>query len=186
MAITADEAGGATTTRARVLPDWAPFAAWALVLALMIGVSAAATGEGFVYGLDDPLIHLAVAESILKGGYGVNFPELSAPSSSILFPWMLAGLLAVGAGVWAPLILTLGASVASLALWRMILIRAGLSTQAAGWSALALMLRELLGTAFLYEPVQTVPPQLRAVVKATRATMSNAVLGAKLSKNSLG
>jgi hypothetical protein len=41
-------------------------------------------------------------------------------------------------------------------------------------SALALMLRELLGTAFLYEPVQTVPPQLRAVVKATRATMSNA------------
>jgi hypothetical protein len=41
-------------------------------------------------------------------------------------------------------------------------------------SALALMPRELLGTAFLYEPVQTVPPQLRAVVKATRATMSNA------------
>lgn len=140
MAITADEAGGATTTRVRTLPGWAPFAAWALVLALMIGVSATVTGEGFIYGLDDPLIHLAVAESILKGGYGVNFPELSAPSSSILFPWLLAGLLAVGAGVWAPLILTLGASFAALALWRMILMRAGLSASSAGWGGLALML----------------------------------------------
>jgi len=41
-------------------------------------------------------------------------------------------------------------------------------------SALALMMRELLGTAFLYEAPATVPPQLRAVVKQTRATMSNA------------
>lgn len=41
-------------------------------------------------------------------------------------------------------------------------------------SALAVMMRELLGTAFLYEAPATVPPQLRAVVKQTRATMSNA------------
>lgn len=41
-------------------------------------------------------------------------------------------------------------------------------------SALALMMRELLGTAFLYEAPASVPPQLRAVVKQTRATMSNA------------
>lgn len=41
-------------------------------------------------------------------------------------------------------------------------------------SALALMMRELLGTAFLYEAPANVPPQLRAVVKQTRATMSNA------------
>ena len=140
MAITADDARETTQTQARGLPAFAPFAAWALVLAVMIGVSAAMTGEGFVYGLDDPLIHLAVAESILKGGYGVNFPELSAPSSSILFPWLLAGLLVVGAGVWAPLILTLAASFAALALWRMILMRAGLSGQTAGWAGLALML----------------------------------------------
>lgn len=41
-------------------------------------------------------------------------------------------------------------------------------------SALALMMRELLGTAFLYEAPATVPPQLRAVIKQTRATMSGA------------
>lgn len=41
-------------------------------------------------------------------------------------------------------------------------------------SALALMMRELLGTAFLYEAPAAVPPQLRAVVKQTRATMSMA------------
>lgn len=40
-------------------------------------------------------------------------------------------------------------------------------------SALALMMRELLGTAFLYEAPASVPPQLRAVVKQTRATMSS-------------
>lgn len=140
MAITADGAEGAAGAKAGALPAYAPFAVWALVLALMIGVSAAVSGEGFVYVLDDPLIHLAVAENILKGGYGVNFPELSAPSSSILFPWLLAGLLALGAGVWSPLILTLGASFAALALWRMILMRAGLSGQAAGWAGLVLML----------------------------------------------
>jgi hypothetical protein len=41
-------------------------------------------------------------------------------------------------------------------------------------SALAVMMRELLGTAFLYEAPATVPPQLRALIKQTRATMSNA------------
>jgi len=41
-------------------------------------------------------------------------------------------------------------------------------------SALAVMMRELLGTAFLYEAPADVPPQLRAVVKQTRATMSTA------------
>jgi hypothetical protein len=41
-------------------------------------------------------------------------------------------------------------------------------------SALALMMRELLGTAFLYEAPATVPPQLRAVIKQARATMSGA------------
>lgn len=41
-------------------------------------------------------------------------------------------------------------------------------------SALAVMMRELLGTAFLYEAPATVPSQLRAVVKQARATMSNA------------
>jgi hypothetical protein len=44
----------------------------------------------FVYTLDDPYIHLALAENIFKGHYGVNLQEHSAPSSSIIWPFLLA------------------------------------------------------------------------------------------------
>ncbi|MDW8003043.1 MAG: hypothetical protein RMJ39_10370 [Deltaproteobacteria bacterium] len=44
----------------------------------------------FVYTLDDPYIHLALAENILKGHYGVNTGEFSSPSSSILWPFIIA------------------------------------------------------------------------------------------------
>jgi len=44
----------------------------------------------FVYTLDDPYIHLALAENIATMHYGVNMNEFSAPSSSILWPFLLA------------------------------------------------------------------------------------------------
>ena len=44
----------------------------------------------FTYTLDDPYIHLALAENIATGHYGVNQGEFSAPSSSILWPFMIA------------------------------------------------------------------------------------------------
>lgn len=43
-----------------------------------------------VYTLDDPYIHMAVAENIMMGHYGINNNEFSAPSSSILWPFILA------------------------------------------------------------------------------------------------
>lgn len=43
-----------------------------------------------VYALDDPYIHLAMAENILRGHYGVNLNEYSAASSSIIWPFLLA------------------------------------------------------------------------------------------------
>ncbi len=43
-----------------------------------------------VYTLDDPYIHLALAENIIRGHYGINMSEFSAPSSSILWPFILA------------------------------------------------------------------------------------------------
>ena len=51
----------------------------------------------FVYTLDDPYIHLALAENILRGHYGINLNEYSAPSSSILWPFFLAPF------SWSPL-----------------------------------------------------------------------------------
>jgi hypothetical protein len=44
----------------------------------------------FVYSLDDPYIHLAVAEELAEHGhYGVNSGELSAPCSSPLWPFLM-------------------------------------------------------------------------------------------------
>lgn len=44
----------------------------------------------FTYTGDDPYIHLALAENIARGHYGVNLAEYSAPSSSVLWPVLLA------------------------------------------------------------------------------------------------
>ncbi len=49
-----------------------------------------------VYTLDDPYIHLSLAENIFNGHYGINANEVSAPSSSILWPFILAPF------AWAP------------------------------------------------------------------------------------
>lgn len=50
----------------------------------------------FSYTLDDPYIHLALAEEIARGHYGVNPGEFAAPSSSVLWPFLLA------VGAWLP------------------------------------------------------------------------------------
>lgn len=43
-----------------------------------------------VFTIDDPYIHLALAENIMNGHYGINLDEFSAPSSSILWPFIIA------------------------------------------------------------------------------------------------
>jgi len=43
----------------------------------------------FTYSLDDPYIHLAMSENLLQGHYGINLQEFSAPSSSIVWPFLL-------------------------------------------------------------------------------------------------
>ncbi len=56
-----------------------------------------------VYALDDPYIHLAVAENLAAGhGYGINPGEAASPSSSILYPFLLVPLVAMGLGHLAP------------------------------------------------------------------------------------
>lgn len=61
------------------------------VLLLLSALHAIANAGGpFTFALDDPYIHLALAENILHGHYGVNDSEVSAPSSSILYPLLAA------------------------------------------------------------------------------------------------
>jgi len=51
------------------------------------------------YSIDDPYIHLALAERLARGLYGLNLGEMEAPSSSILWPFLLIP----GAGTpWHP------------------------------------------------------------------------------------
>jgi len=44
----------------------------------------------FVFTLDDAYIHLALAENIAYGHYGLNLEDFSAPSSSIIWPFIIA------------------------------------------------------------------------------------------------
>lgn len=47
------------------------------------------TGYKFIYGVDDPYIHLALSERITRGEYGINPGEIASPSSSVIYPFLL-------------------------------------------------------------------------------------------------
>ena len=53
------------------------------------------------YTLDDPYIHLAMAENLRHGHYGVNADEVSSPSSSIAWPFLLIPCAALAASPFA-------------------------------------------------------------------------------------
>ena len=60
------------------------------MLGLIVACILWLTGGLFSYSLDDPYIHLALAQHIAHGQYGINRGEYSSPSSSILWPFLLA------------------------------------------------------------------------------------------------
>ena len=74
-------------------------------IAVVVLLSLLQTDGVLVYTLDDPYIHLSVAESILEGGYGINAGEYASPSSSILYPYLLAAGLKLGLGTYGPLVI---------------------------------------------------------------------------------
>lgn len=60
-------------------------------LSILIFISILSMNEGtFIYTLDDPYIHLAMAEGIAMGTYGINIDQYAAASSSIIWPFILA------------------------------------------------------------------------------------------------
>jgi hypothetical protein len=66
------------------------------------------------YTLDDPYIHMALAENLARGHFGVNLGEVSNPSSSILWPWLMAAFEKIGLMLWAPLLINIACFVATL------------------------------------------------------------------------
>jgi hypothetical protein len=62
----------------------------------------------FIYNLDDPYIHLALSDQIRHGNYGLHAGSHAAPSSSILYPFLLAIASGTALHPYLPLLLNLG------------------------------------------------------------------------------
>ncbi|MEL6349601.1 MAG: hypothetical protein AAFV53_41240, partial [Myxococcota bacterium] len=97
--------------------------AWTAAVMVLLGTLAATilatmwlTGGMFVYTLDDPYIHFALAEQLAQGHYGVNSGELSAPSSSVLWAPLLTPLAWMPGFEYAALFLNLAITLLTLRL----------------------------------------------------------------------
>ena len=83
-------------------------AALFLLLAfLSLALILAKTHGHFTYCLDDPYIHLALAERLRHGLYGLNTGEAASPSSSILWPLFLVPFSGTAFMPWVPLVINL-------------------------------------------------------------------------------
>ena len=83
-------------------------------LIIMVAVILSKNGGMLVYSLDDPYIHLSLAENLLRGHYGINPGETASPSSSMLYPFLLALGLGAQLGTYAPLIINVVAMCAAI------------------------------------------------------------------------
>ncbi len=96
------------------LPALATIAAGMLLPSLLVLAYILVRNDGhFAYALAAPYTHLALAEQIAQGHYGLNPGEPSSPSSSILWPFLLAGLSFLRLGEYSALLACLVANLAS-------------------------------------------------------------------------
>ena len=75
-----------------------------LLVSLLIACIFRKNGGHFIYVLDDPYIHLALAENLARGHYGINLNEFASPSSSVLWPFLLIPLAGGRFQVYLPLL----------------------------------------------------------------------------------
>lgn len=105
---------------------------------------------GIEYPLDDPYIHLAIAEQIWAGGYGVNPAELAAAASSPLYPLLLLPFTGTELHRFMPLAWNLVGMLASALIWGRILVQSGYGGRVIGLilAALGPLALHLVGVAF--------------------------------------
>lgn len=88
-------------------------------------VAILATNDGrFSYTLDDAYIHLSLSEGIHEGHYGINPGETSSPSSSLMWPILLAPFSGLVIHQLVPLFINLCCLIAEGLLLRRILSKA--------------------------------------------------------------
>lgn len=104
----------------------------------------------FVYALDDPYIHLDIARQLaLTGVYGLNPGEYAAPSSSILWPFLLVPMAVTPAFLYAPFLIGMAAAMASaMTIAHMLPRRVGLVPKIA-FTLLAVLALNLPGLALV-------------------------------------
>lgn len=107
------DAGAASSVDMRTIERFVTLGAVALSVVYAIVVMVVASPVSF-YTLDDPYIHMALAENIARGHFGVNLGEYSNPSSSILWPWILAAFEKLGVMLYAPLLVNVACFVVTV------------------------------------------------------------------------
>jgi hypothetical protein len=98
----------------RLTPSLVGIATVLVHVALILHAAMGHTGGEFTYAVDDAYIHLALAKHIaFDGVYGVTSHAFSAASSSVVWPFLLAGAMRVfGDQATLPLFMNLAAAVA--------------------------------------------------------------------------
>lgn len=109
----------AARSSAQLVPYWV---VCAVIIIEVVAILQLNDGH-FVYTLDDPYIHLALSENIWRGHYGINLTEPSAPSSSILWPFLLAPFAGWSLHEYMPFAINLVCVFASVALLERIIRR---------------------------------------------------------------
>ena len=106
-----------TTHRSKLVVTGSAALVFGLAVALELAAILAKNGGKLVYTLDDAYIHLALAENIARGNYGVNLGEVSAAASSILWPFLLAPFAAPPLGEIVPLVFSVLAGFATVVIY---------------------------------------------------------------------
>jgi hypothetical protein len=88
-----------------------------------LGAIVALSDGEFGYSLDDPYIHLALAEGIRRGEYGINPGEFASPSSSVLWPFLLVPFQTTALAQIAPLLINLLATAGAVLALQQVLQR---------------------------------------------------------------
>jgi len=106
----------------------APYAMLLLLAAIETAAMIYFCNGKFCYTLDDPYIHLALSKQIAVGHYGLNPGEFSSPSSSILYPFLLAAAAPSPFHEYAPLAINVLAMLLTLAMTLQFFTRLGLAS----------------------------------------------------------
>jgi hypothetical protein len=127
---------------------WLPTAIFLAICAFETVLILHLNESHFTYTLDDPYIHLAMAENLARGHYGVNEGEFSAPSSTIMWPLLLTPFARAAVDHFVPLIINLIVSVGIIFLFGRIVVAAlpARETRASGAVLGLLVLLLIVGT----------------------------------------